>query len=162
MLIVVAPEIGVGMAVDQYLLARECRHKELQDLELPRTKESNVVEDRTKDVEIATSEVKVDEAEKQEITNTHAFFANMGGFTLRILALSPSSQKDFTQKDQSSTDYALRASLPEQGHTQNDQALSDDISHAKNASPIVHGEPLTMHEFTCPVQNWEELGKIYS
>lgn len=59
-----------------------------------------MAEDGEKDVEIATAkvtiEVNVDKGEEQEITNTHTFFANMGGFDLRICALSL-SQQDRTQ-----------------------------------------------------------------
>jgi len=78
MLIIIAPEIGVATAMEQYLHARDWQaenHKRAVTLAL------KVV---GKELEAVP-----DQEERCKITLTHAFFANMGGFSLR-LRLRPS------------------------------------------------------------------------
>ncbi|KAN0092364.1 hypothetical protein V8E51_018211 [Hyaloscypha variabilis] len=144
MLIVLAPEIGVTMALDQYLLAREDCHEETsrESQEKRKVDESQVVEDGKKDVETATakvtteeSEVNVDEGEKQEITNTHTFFANMSGFNLRICALS----------------------LPQQDHNQGNPDLPDNASRAEITAAAVEKAMPAMQEVSFPLRDWDEL-----
>lgn len=149
MLYVLAPEIGVVMAMDQYLLARgQCRRKTSRESQENRkVDESKVVEDGTRDVETATAkvttevttEVKVDKGEKQEITTTHIFFANMGGFNSRICALS------LLQQDQD--------------HNQRNPTLPDNFSQAEIAVAAVDKTVAAVTEVSFPLRNWNELGK---
>ncbi|PMD31518.1 hypothetical protein L207DRAFT_640790 [Hyaloscypha variabilis F] len=137
MLIVLAPEIGVAMATDQYLLAREQCHKEssLESQEKRKVDESQVVEGGKKDVETVTTEVNEDEREKQEITNTHTFFANMGEFNLRICTLS----------------------LLQQDHNQGNPTLPDNGSQAEITAVAVDKAVAAMNEVSFPLTNWDDL-----
>jgi hypothetical protein len=143
MLIVLAPEIGVAIAMDQYLLAREQCHEEIEgEIQKKRKVDESKVVDGKKDVETATAEMNVDKGGKQEITNTHTLFANMGGFNLRIYALS----------------------LPEQAHTQRNQTLPDNVSQAENTVGAVNtvatvDRSTITQEVSFPLKSWEELGK---
>jgi hypothetical protein len=143
MLVVLAPELGVALAMDQYLLAREQCHNEAirQTREKHKADETKVVEDEEKDVETATAEMmteaNMDKGEKQEITNTHTFFANMGGFNLRICALS----------------------LPQQDRGQEDRTLPDNISQAENTVAAVDKAVTAMQEIIFPLKDWNEFSK---
>jgi hypothetical protein len=143
MLIVLAPEIGVAIAMDQYLLARQQCHAEIgwESRENRKVDESKVVDEK-KDVETATAEMNVDKEEKQEITNTHTLLANMGGFNLRIYALS----------------------LPEQDHTQRSQTSPDNVSQAEVTVAALDtvatvDTSMIMQEVSFPLKSWEEFGK---
>jgi hypothetical protein len=84
LVIVLAPEIGVALAMDQYLHARECRHTICQG-----------DEGGVNNGEVAKNgmwETETDEGEEPKCTNSQAFFANMGGFTLRLLLPFPAEQ----------------------------------------------------------------------
>ena len=141
-LIVLAPELGVTMATNQYLLAREQCHKANSRESQGKRKvdESQVVEDGKKDVGTATAkmttEVDEDKEEKQEITNTHTFFANMGGFSLRICALS----------------------LSQQDHNQGNPTLPNNASRAEITAVAVDKAVAAMNEVSFPLTNWDELG----
>jgi hypothetical protein len=146
MLIVLAPEIGVALAMDQYLLAREqCHDEEIRRQRSQKKRkvdESKGVEDGEKDASTATTEVNVGKGGKQEITNAHIFFANMGGFNLRICALPP----------------------PEQDHTPRNQTSPDNVSQAEIAVAAVNtaapvDTSVIMQEVSFPLNDWEELGK---
>jgi hypothetical protein len=150
MLIVLAPEIGVAIATDQYLLAREQCHEENKGKSQKKRKvdESEVAEDAEKHIKTVTTEMNVDEGRKQEITNTHTLFANMGGFNLRIYALS----------------------LPEKDHTQRNQTPPDNVSQAENTVGTVDtaaavnavatiDRSAIMQEVSFPLRSWRELGK---
>jgi hypothetical protein len=138
MLIVLAPEIGVAIATDQYLLAREECHEEIRGESQKKRKvdESKVVADGEKDVETVTTEMNVDKGGKQEITNTHTLFANMGGFNLKIYALS----------------------LPEQDHSQRNRTSPDNVSQTEITVGAVE-KPVIIQEVSFPLWNWQELGK---
>lgn len=84
-LIVIAPEIGVAMAMDQYLLAREPQEEykaRRNESALPPAQGETAKEDGI---------------DRVKISQTHAFFANMGGFTVRVLHLSPPRQNEALQ-----------------------------------------------------------------
>jgi hypothetical protein len=178
LLIVLAPEIGVAVAMDQYLLARECRHFLLEE-EISRVKESKMVEDGTKDVEMATMEVKVDEGKWKNVTNTHAFFANMGGFTLKIFAPYPpergQTQSDHISPDDISAvslpglshgqrhhfspDDISAVSLPELDHTQRNHNSLDGISQVEVPVPVDDDPSTMLPDVSFPVENWDDLGQ---
>jgi hypothetical protein len=158
MFIVLMPELGVAMAVDQYLLARACRHNWEQKNQEGRELEVNLVEEGTKDVEMTKIEEKVDEGERQKITNTHALFANMGGFTLRIFALFP-PERDHTQKEQISKDDISPVSPPEQDHSQSDQNLRDHIPSRDGNPSVIDEASATVKEVSVPVRDWRDLGQ---
>lgn len=144
MLIVLAPEIGVAIATDQYLLAREQCHEETRGESQKKRKvdESKVVVDGEKDVGTATTEMDVDKGGMQEVTNTHTLFANMGGFNLKIYALS----------------------LPEQDHSQRNRTSPDNVSQAGitvgavNRTAAVEKSAI-IQEVSFPLENWPEVGK---
>lgn len=81
LLIVLAPEIGVALAMDQCLHARECRHTIYPEDESG-VNNGEVAEDGMR-------KAAMDNGEEPKCTNSHAFFANMGGFTLRLLCPYP-------------------------------------------------------------------------
>jgi hypothetical protein len=136
--------------MDQYLLARVQCHKENEHRSRKNrtVNKSEVVEDGEKNVETAATEMSADEGGMQEITNTHTLFANMGGFNLRIYALS----------------------LHKEDHAQRDQTLPDNVSQAENTvgtndtvagvntAAIVDKSAITQ-EVSFPLGSWRELGK---
>jgi len=117
--IVIAPELGVAMGMDQFLRAREPRELEAelgevealepsvatvmdQDLSAREPQEEDIANISKPAVEPVAKPAqenkpkegweKWNEVKGREITKTHAFFANMGGFSVKILFLSPSQQ----------------------------------------------------------------------
>ena len=104
--------------------------------------ESKVVVDGEKDVGTATTEMDVDKGGMQEVTNTHTLFANMGGFNLKIYALS----------------------LPEQDHSQRNRTSPDNVSQAGitvgavNRTAAVEKSAI-IQEVSFPLENWPEVGK---
>ena len=122
-MIILAPEIGVAIAMDQYLLARESQEgrdvnkkedvneggKVKEDSEIGGMSEGKLVEEGPRQSEEEEISVEKREADaiyqilqkenfplgtrfsyslrrgKSEITKTHAFLANMGGFRIKIL-----------------------------------------------------------------------------
>jgi hypothetical protein len=101
--IAVAPEIGVAIAMYQYLWAR-AGLKELRvdmpretgsrHVELRKTESRNLESKGTepKDVESKHAQVTVLGVGRDEITMAHTFFANMGGFIAEVRVLSPPEQ----------------------------------------------------------------------
>jgi hypothetical protein len=108
LLIVIAPEVGVAMAMGQYLDAKE-------GLRYLKVKEDNLKE----------VELKEDGVMRHDITMTHAFFANMGGFTAKICVLS----------------------RPEQDRTSSENFLQDEISQDKTPLSVVEKKSPRIKEF---------------
>jgi hypothetical protein len=84
----------------------------------------------------------VNKGGKQEITNTHTLFANMGGFNLKFYALS----------------------LPGQDHSQRNRTSLDNVSQAEITVGAVDTIPAVdksaiVQEVSFPLKSWQELGK---
>jgi hypothetical protein len=152
-LIVLMPEIGVAMAMDQWLFARECR-EEWRVMKGKNGNDSNVVEDGTKDVEFAMIDVNMEEGEEQEFANTHGFFANMGGFSMRIIAISP------PQQDRAQNGLVSQVSPLEQGQIQREDISQDHLAQTENTVLATYKPLSTIHEVSCLVNDWEDLRKF--
>lgn len=100
--ITLAPELGVAMAMYQYLQAREGLRKLRADREIGSQEvESKGVESKeveSKGIESKDAMVEVLGVGRDEITMSHAFFANMGGFIAKICVIQ------HPQQDRSSSD----------------------------------------------------------
>jgi len=133
--IFIAPEIGVTIAMDQYLCAKEgVRYlKETEEKSKIEEKNSkNIILD--KDAEWKVKELQGIKGDKA--TTTHTFFANMGGFVAKIWVLSSPGQ-DTT---------ALDNSLPVE--------ILQDSTH----SSTLKDRSLFKREYCYHVRNYEELG----
>ena len=124
------------------ILAREqCHEASTQSRDKGKVDEGNVVEAGEKDVETATAEVttegNLNKGEKPEITNTHTFFANMGGFGLRIYPLS----------------------LPQQDHNQPIQTLPDAALQEGVTVATVDKEVTAIQPISIFLRGWNDLGK---
>lgn len=116
--IAVAPEVGVALAMYQYLNARgaldrrtkrretgsqhgELEKTESKDIESINIESKGVASKGTepKDVELKDAQVTVLGVGRDEITMAHTFFADMGGFIARIRVLSlPGQDKTSSNK----------------------------------------------------------------
>ncbi|KAH8757829.1 hypothetical protein F5882DRAFT_444439 [Hyaloscypha sp. PMI_1271] len=134
---VLAPEIGIAIAMDQYLLAREQCHEENSGKSQGKRK---VVEGGEKDVEMATTEINVDKRGEQDITNTHTLFANMGGFQFQLYALSSPEQED-TQRNPTSPDNVSQA----------------EITVRAVDTVVAVDKAMIVEEVSFPLNSWEEL-----
>jgi hypothetical protein len=133
--IFIAPEIGVTIAMDQYLRAEEgVRYlKEKEEKSKAEEKNSkNIIED--KDAEWKVKELQGVKGDKA--TKTHTFFANMGGFVAKIWVLSS----------------------PGQGTTALDNSLPVEISQDSMHSSTLKDRSLYKREYCYHVRNYEELG----
>ena len=90
--IFIAPEVGVTIAMDQYLCAKEGVRYLQQEEEKSKGEDKNLLNNiKDKDAEWAVKELQGVRGEKA--TKTHAFFANMGGFVAKIWVLSSHGQE---------------------------------------------------------------------
>ena len=131
--IALAPEIGVTIAMDQYLKARE-------GLSYLTVGKGNSKEDKPKDIELKEPEleeieVRVDGVGGDEITKTHIFFANMGGLVAKIWVLS----------------------RPKQGTTSLEKLPQDEISPDETPS-IPNKKSPTMGGFIYFLHDYTDLG----
>lgn len=77
--ILMAPELGVAIAMGQYLEATEFARK---------VKENK----GDKGSKVKGNKVKENEVQGDKLTKTHAFYANMGGFIMKLQAQVSRSQ----------------------------------------------------------------------
>jgi hypothetical protein len=84
------PELGVATAMDQDLHSREPQEED-KATRTERVVESVAVSTQKKEPKEG---VEKQNGVKRQITKTHAFFANMGGFAVKILLLSPLQQDE--------------------------------------------------------------------
>ncbi len=89
--IILAPELGVAIAMHQYLGAREW---------LKKLRVDKPTEIESQDVGSQDAEVKLLGVGRDGVTKAHTFFANMGGFIAKICVL-PSPQQGSTSSDKS-------------------------------------------------------------
>jgi hypothetical protein len=133
--IFIAPEIGVTIAMDQYLGAKEgVRYlkKKEEESKVQDKNFKNIIQE--KDVEWKVEElewIKGDEA-----TTTHTFFSNMGGFIAKIWVLSS----------------------PRQGTTTLDNSLQVEFSQGSGHPSTLKDRSLYKREYRFHIRNYEELG----
>jgi hypothetical protein len=133
--IFIAPEIGVTIAMDQYLCATKgamCLKQKDEESKEGEKNFRNVIVDR--DVEWKVKELQGARGDKA--TKTHIFFANMGGFAAKIWVLS----------------------THEEGSTAPCKSQEIEISQDSTQSSTWNARSLSRREYCYHIHNYEELG----
>ena len=125
--IVIAPEVGVAMAMGQYLEATEFARRVKRD----------------KRSKVKGSKVKRNKVKGDELTKTHAFYANMGGFITKLQA--PSHSK-------------LPLTSASKHIIKTEDHLGDPEQHATSTASPISSDVVNEETPLFRVSDWKDLG----